>query len=659
MIAAVPVSKLVGTLSWHHPNHAVTEFQTRLQRALDADFLIDRELGGAGMSRVFVATERALQRRVVIKVLPPELAASVNIERFRREIQLAAQLQHPHIVPVLAAGDSDGLLWFSMPYIEGESLRGALAQHQRLSVRDVVRILHDVVDALAYAHARGIVHRDIKPDNILTSGLHALVTDFGVAKALSVASPLMGGTTTGMAIGTPAYMAPEQLAADPAADHRVDIYAVGLLAYELLTGKSPFSGQSPQQTLAAQLTQTPDAPHQALSNIPVALSAIIMHCLEKDASKRPATAHALLAELDALPPMSSGASVSAASPSRAKRWTTLVVAAVIVLAVSFAVAQRVGSTRRDATSASKSDPATLRARDASRGGASTLGVSISPSATSASLDTDAVAARDAISIDDSRATTVPVVITKAETLAIIAAYKKRTAGEPKAPSPPTAPAVIGTPTNAPSVAFDAAALYAEVRKVFADSMARAYLQMDSAMARLPRGIARFDGARVATTVMPLIAPPSDGRIRVAVSNFSNATGRRDYSSVGREVARYLREKLSSARYDVVDNETTMRAANSTDDRMSLGWGLRADYVVSGIVSARGDSLVLLTIFTDVRGGRFSRVAESIAPTTDPKRAFDPSVVHVNMWLDSAKAMSMRGQPTRGRPPFPSEFEQRK
>ena len=654
----------------------MSDFKDRLQRALDADFLIDRELSGAGMSRVFLATERALQRRVVIKVLPPELAASVNVERFRREIQLAAQLQHPHIVPVLAAGDSDGLLWFSMPYIEGESLRGALAQHQRLPVRDVVRILHDVVDALAYAHARGIVHRDIKPDNILTSGMHALVTDFGVAKALSVASPLMGGTTTGMAIGTPAYMAPEQLAADPAADHRVDIYAVGLFAYELLTGRSPFSGQSPQETLAAQLTQTPDAPHQALSNIPVALSAVIMHCLEKDASKRPATAQALLAELDALPPMSSGTSASAAAPSRAKRWSTLVAVAVILISVSFVVAQRVGSSKRDAASASKSDSATLRARDAGRGGASTLGVAISPSANSDSRNSDAVVARNAISIDDNRATTVPVVISRAETLAIIAAYRKRTAGEPKAPPPPMIPPVIGNEptgklatetrvlitapkTNTPSISFDAAALYAEVRKVFADSMARAYVQMDSAMARLPRSIGRFDVARVATTVMPLIAPPSDGRIRVAVSNFSNATGQRDYSSVGREMARYLRDKLSADRYDVVDNETTMRAASSTDDRMSLGWGLRADYVVSGLVSARGDSLVLMTIFTDVRGGRFSRVAESTAPTTDPKRAFDPSVAHVNMWLDSAKTMSVRGQPTRGRPQVPSEFERRK
>ena len=159
-------------------------------------------------------------------------------------------MQHPHIVPLIAAGDDHGLLWFSMPYIEGESLRGTLARHGRLSPRDVVRILHDVVDALAYAHGRGVVHRDIKPDNILTSGMHALVTDFGVAKALSASGPVHSGTSTGLAIGTPAYMAPEQLAADPAADHRVDLYAVGLLAYELLTakvacGEEPLNGPLP------------------------------------------------------------------------------------------------------------------------------------------------------------------------------------------------------------------------------------------------------------------------------------------------------------------------------------------------------------------------------------------------------------------------------
>src|SRR5215208_4106740 len=261
------------------------------------------------MSRVFAATEHALGRKVVIKVLPPELSAGVNRERFQREIQVAAQLQHPHVVPLLAAGripssdrapdttipdrgpgtQPDGeLLYYTMPFIEGESLRAAIARRGRLPVRAVLRILHDVVGALAYAHGRGVVHRDIKPGNILLAGYtgdargaHALVTDFGVAKALSAAMPVSGMTSAGMAIGTPAYMAPEQLAADPAADHRIDIYAVGLLAYELLSGQSPFVGTSPPATMAAQLTRVPDPLDTLRDDVPPGLAAIITRCLEK------------------------------------------------------------------------------------------------------------------------------------------------------------------------------------------------------------------------------------------------------------------------------------------------------------------------------------------------------------------------------------------
>jgi serine/threonine-protein kinase len=234
------------------------DFEAELRAALGPSYEIERELTGSGMSRVFVALERELNRRVVIKVLPPELAAGVNRERFRREIQLAAQLQHPHIVPLHAAGARGDLLYFTMPFIEGESLRHALVEGQRFSVREVVRILHNVSDALAYAHTRGVIHRDIKPGNVLRSGAHALVTDFGVAKAISAALPAVGMTTSGMAIGTPQYMAPEQLAGDPAADHRVDIYALGLLAYELLAGEAPFKAPSPQETMAAQLTRAPE-----------------------------------------------------------------------------------------------------------------------------------------------------------------------------------------------------------------------------------------------------------------------------------------------------------------------------------------------------------------------------------------------------------------
>jgi serine/threonine protein kinase len=278
----------------------VTSFADQLQAALGPGYQLDRELEGGGMSRVFLATDKTLGRRIVVKVLPPELAAGVNRDRFRREIQLAAQLQHPHIVPLLFAGESTDFLWYTMPYIEGESLRAVLEKERRLPVRDVMRILHDVVDALAYAHLRGVIHRDIKPANILTQGSHALVTDFGVAKALSAAISSGALTTGGIAIGTPAYMAPEQLAGDPSADARMDIYAVGLLAYELLAGTPPFVGASPRETMAAQLTRDPTPPHELRPEVPVGLSTLIMRCLAKDPASRPASAAVVLRELDQL-----------------------------------------------------------------------------------------------------------------------------------------------------------------------------------------------------------------------------------------------------------------------------------------------------------------------------------------------------------------------
>lgn len=272
-----------------------------LKVALGDAYRIERELVGGGMSRVFVAMEHALGREVVIKVLPLELAAGVNRERFRREVQLAARLSHPYIVPLLHAGEHGELLWFTMPFIPGESLRTRLERTGPLGVPETMRLLHDTVEALAYAHSRGVIHRDIKPGNILSDGQHAMVTDFGVAKALSASmpmGPIAGHTTSGMAIGTPAYMAPEQLAADPSADHRVDIYAVGLLAYELLTGASPFAAASPTATMTAQLTRTPDLLHLQRPEVPPALSALVQRCLAKDAEDRPADAKSVLADLD-------------------------------------------------------------------------------------------------------------------------------------------------------------------------------------------------------------------------------------------------------------------------------------------------------------------------------------------------------------------------
>jgi serine/threonine-protein kinase len=276
----------------------MTTFEQQLNEALSNNYDIERELGGGGMSRVFVAIEKSLGRKVVIKLLSPELTAEVNRGRFRREIQVAAQLQHPHIVPLLSAGEHGDLVYYTMPFIKGESLKSAVETNGPLSVNAVVRVLYDVVDALAYAHENGVVHRDIKPANILRSGSHSLVTDFGVAKALNAAMPSGQMTSTGMAIGTPAYMSPEQLAGDPAANHRIDIYAVGLLAYELLTGKSPFAASTPRGVLAAVLTREPTPLMEVRPEVPRAFSEMVMSCLAKEPDARPQEAQDLLAALD-------------------------------------------------------------------------------------------------------------------------------------------------------------------------------------------------------------------------------------------------------------------------------------------------------------------------------------------------------------------------
>jgi serine/threonine-protein kinase len=274
-----------------------------LQRALGDAYTIERELGGGGMAYVFVAFDQALERRVVVKVLPPELTATLSVERFRREILMAAAMQHPHIVPVLSSGVAEGLPYFLMPFVEGESLRETVRRGP-MPIRDVVNILRDVARALAFAHDRGVVHRDIKPDNVLLTSGSATVTDFGVAKALvSARTPSRfheHGTLTGqgMSLGTPAYMAPEQAAGDPDADHRADIYAVGILGYEMLTGKPPFTGKTPQALLAAQLAEAPVPVQERRKEVPDALARIIMRCLEKSADDRPQSAEALVSLLE-------------------------------------------------------------------------------------------------------------------------------------------------------------------------------------------------------------------------------------------------------------------------------------------------------------------------------------------------------------------------
>ena len=321
----------------------------RLQSALGDAYRIEKELGGGGMSRVFLAQERELERQVVVKVLPPEMAAGLNAERFRREIQLAASLQHPHIVPLLAAGHADDLVYYTMPLIEGESLRAKLAREGELPINETTRILCDVADALAYAHEHRVVHRDIKPDNVLIARHHAVVTDFGVAKALSESTGKTSLTSAGVALGTPAYMAPEQAAADPHTDHRCDIYAVGALGYEMLTGRPPFTGATPQHVLAAQVTEAPEPVTKRRATVPAALAALVMRCLEKSPADRWQTAAELLQQLEAMATPSGGltptGAVSVERPLRRswrtwQRWPVYVGMAALGLLAGFGVVAR-------------------------------------------------------------------------------------------------------------------------------------------------------------------------------------------------------------------------------------------------------------------------------------------------------------------------------
>ncbi|HMU60878.1 MAG TPA: protein kinase [Gemmatimonadales bacterium] len=284
----------------------------RVAAALADNYRLERELGQGGMATVYLAEDLKHHRQVAVKVLRPELAASLGPDRFFREIEVAARLQHPHILPLFDSGaavpapGAEPFLWYAMPFVDGETLRDRLARTGELPVHDAIRILIEVADALAHAHASGVAHRDIKPENILLSGRHALVSDFGVAKAVSEATGRQQLTTAGVALGTPAYMAPEQAAADPHLDHRVDIYALGVLAYELLTGRTPFSGRTPQETLAAHVMQTPEPVSRLRPGISPAFEAIVMKCLAKRPADRFQSAEELVTALEPLATPSGG-----------------------------------------------------------------------------------------------------------------------------------------------------------------------------------------------------------------------------------------------------------------------------------------------------------------------------------------------------------------
>ncbi|MEO8619727.1 MAG: protein kinase [bacterium] len=279
------------------------DLRDQLQSALGVAYTLERELGGGGMSRVFVAHEKSLGRDIVVKVLSPELSLGISAERFAREIKVAAMLQEPHIVPIHAAGLTlTGLPYFTMPFVRGESLRGRI-QQGRVPLSEATGILRDIARALLYAHARGVVHRDIKPENVLLSEGTAVVTDFGIAKAVSASQTNASSrtlTATGTSIGTPAYMAPEQAAADPNVDHRADLYAWGMIAYELLTGRHAFADRmSPQLLLRAQMSEMPADLRRKELQLPPALADLVMRCLEKDPDARPGSVRELLDVLDA------------------------------------------------------------------------------------------------------------------------------------------------------------------------------------------------------------------------------------------------------------------------------------------------------------------------------------------------------------------------
>jgi serine/threonine-protein kinase len=301
----------------------MTEAIPRLTAALADRYRIERELGQGGMATVYLAQDLKHDRKVAIKVLRQELAASLGADRFLREVHIAAQLQHPHILTLIDSGEADGFLYYVMPYVDGETLRAKLARDGEFPVADAVRILREVADALSYAHGHGVVHRDVKPENVMLSGRHALVMDFGVAKAVSEATGAQSLTTVGVALGTPTYMAPEQATADPHVDHRADIYAVGVMAYELLTGRPPFTGNTPQQVIAAHVTQAPDHVTRHRAAVPAPLAELVMRCLEKKPADRFQSAQQLLDRFEDMATPTGGMTPAGTAPHRAVRRSRL------------------------------------------------------------------------------------------------------------------------------------------------------------------------------------------------------------------------------------------------------------------------------------------------------------------------------------------------
>lgn len=269
-----------------------------LRQALGSRYAVDREVGRGGMALVFLAHDLKHDRPVALKVLRPEVAMNLGADRFLREIGTAARLQHPHIVPIYDSGDAGAMLYLVMPYIDGESLRDRLQREHRLPLAEVLRLGREVAEALSYAHSRSVVHRDMKPENILLQHGHAFVVDFGIAKAMA-SDGAETVTLEGMFVGTPAYMAPEQMFSDEGVDERADVYGLASVMYEALEGVTPFAGATPTAILASKAVSTARAPQRSLEPIPAHVERALLRALERDRAERPSTIEEFVESLTA------------------------------------------------------------------------------------------------------------------------------------------------------------------------------------------------------------------------------------------------------------------------------------------------------------------------------------------------------------------------
>jgi eukaryotic-like serine/threonine-protein kinase len=258
----------------------VSDLRARLEAALAQRYTIERELGRGGMATVYLAHDRQHDRHVALKALHPELAETLGGHRFKQEIQLAGRLQHPHILAVYDSGEADGLLWFTMPHVRGESLRARINRVGPLPVEEAVAIAREVADALDYAHRQGVIHRDVKPDNIMFADEHALVTDFGIARVVKTRgqSPI---TSSGVIVGTPAYMSPEQATGEQKVDHRTDVYGLGAVLYEMLVGEAPFTGATPQTIIARTIHEPPRSIRTVREAVPAPLESVVFRAMAK------------------------------------------------------------------------------------------------------------------------------------------------------------------------------------------------------------------------------------------------------------------------------------------------------------------------------------------------------------------------------------------